>query len=145
MRCYLNCILTLEHPKLTPEHFYLGTYQADPGTKKNFALRAAILFPGRSQVTIRLCEVPTISLHVFESYHKIYALPVPFYACIVYCFPFQVMGKCCKKKTENIIMQQQVKYQFSIINNEKLLVLPYPTNMAFHYFLGSRLLDWGAV
>ena len=33
LRCYLNCILTLEHPKLTPEHFYLGTFQAEPGKK----------------------------------------------------------------------------------------------------------------
>ena len=35
-------ILTLEHTKLTPEHFDPGTFQADPGTK-NF-MRCARLF-----------------------------------------------------------------------------------------------------
>ena len=57
LRCYLNCILTLEHPKLTPEHFYQGTFQADPGTK-NFS-RWAQLFC--SQVGPKLQSAPDLS------------------------------------------------------------------------------------
>ena len=52
----LELYLTLEHPKLTPEHFYLGTFQVDPG-KKNLA-RCARLFCSR--VGPKLQSAPAI-------------------------------------------------------------------------------------
>ena len=41
--------------QVDPRTLLPGNNQADPGTKKSFAPRVAILFPGRSQVTIRPC------------------------------------------------------------------------------------------
>ena len=34
LRCILILVLTLEHPKLTPERFIKETVKADPGTNK---------------------------------------------------------------------------------------------------------------
>ena len=42
--------------------------QADPGTIKFFAMSAAILFPGRSQVTIRPCFRPVQNLNSFQNH-----------------------------------------------------------------------------
>ena len=71
LRCYLNCILTLEHPKLTPEHFYQGTFQADPGTKKNLRLFIFQVGPKLHSAPGHCCQKTFICIIyiLFTTYH----------------------------------------------------------------------------
>ena len=52
-------------------HFYQGTFQADPGTKKKFA---AIYLPGRSQVTLCPWSLLPKNVYMYNIYF-IYYLP----------------------------------------------------------------------
>ena len=50
----LGCYLNPKHNMSTKEHFYLGTFQLDPGAKNIFVLRAAFVFPGRPKGPINI-------------------------------------------------------------------------------------------